>query len=124
MQYRERLPADCPPDDAEEITTAMTVFRLARNNPPSEDDFRSQRAERPRANFGVTECQARGLSVFAVLEDARSLCKLPRMRNRLVCRVQLNFGAGSIQQTGKKSHYTWWPFADFDILANCRVQQP
>jgi len=29
---------------------------------------------------------------------------------------------GKIKQTGKKSHYTWWPFADFDILANCRVR--
>lgn len=124
MQYREQLPPDCPPDDAEEITAEMTVFRLVRGNPPRDGDFRSQRAERPRASFGVTECQARGLSVFAVLEDARTLCKLPKMRNRLVCRVQLNFGAGSIQQTGKKSHYTWWPFAEFDILANCRVEQP
>jgi len=21
------------------------------------------------------------------------------------------------------SHHTWWPFANFDILANCEVEQ-
>jgi len=124
MKYREQLPPDCPPDDAEEITAEITVFRLVRGNPPRDGDFRSQRAEKPRAIFKVTECRARGLSVFAMLEDARNLCKLQRMRNKRICRVQLNFGAGRIQQTGKQSHYTWWPLADFDILANCRVQQP
>ncbi|MDD9810520.1 MAG: hypothetical protein OXU71_02210 [Gammaproteobacteria bacterium] len=122
MKYREELPIDCPPHDAEEVAVDMAVFRLVRDNPPTDEDFRSQRAENPKAKFGVSECQARGLSVFAVLEDARRICKLQRMRDRLICRVQLNIDAGKIKQTGKKSHYTWWPFADFDILANCRVR--
>ena len=34
MNYREPLPEDCPPDDAEEITAHRAVYRLVRNNPP------------------------------------------------------------------------------------------
>ena len=108
MRYREPLPQGCPPDAAEEISTAWRVFRLVRTNPPTDNDFRSQRAERPSHRFrGVTECQARGLSVFAAPQDAERALKLPGLRGRLLCGVQLEAGAGHIQQTGRPSHHTW-----------------
>jgi hypothetical protein len=70
MSYREQLPEGCPPDEAEEINTRREVFRLVRNRTPTEEDFRSQRAERPGYAFrGVTECQARGLSVHTERGD-------------------------------------------------------
>ena len=47
MTYREPLPEDCPPDEAEEITSPHLVYRLVRNIPPIHNDFRSQRAENP-----------------------------------------------------------------------------
>ncbi len=85
----------------------------------------SQRAEQPSRSFaGVTECQARGLSVFSERTESKKALKLPRLRGRLVCRVFLEAGAGHIQQTGKVSHYTWWPLADFDILGRCTVENP
>ncbi len=57
MTYRESLPDDCPPDDAGEIAATRVVYRLVRNNPPTDDDFRSQRAERPDRVFrDVSEC--------------------------------------------------------------------
>ena len=59
MSYREPLPENCPPSEAEEITTARVAFRLVRTTPATLDDFRSQRAEKPEAVFHVTECQAR-----------------------------------------------------------------
>lgn len=124
MSYREPLPEGCPPDAAEEIATPRTVFRLARTNPPTLDDFRSQRAEKPERVFPcVTECQARGLSTFADRRDleARAL-KLPYLRGRLICRVSLQAGAGRIQQTGQPSHHTWWPLATFDILSHSGVE--
>lgn len=123
MNYREPLPEDCPPDAAEEIRETRDVFRLVRSSPPTETDFRSQRAERPDSVFpDVTECQARGLSVFAQRKDAEKRLRIPRMRGRLVCRLQLSAGAGQIQQTGRGSHHTWWPLADYDILAQCTVE--
>lgn len=120
MSYRETLPAGCPPDEAEAVTDPRSVFRLVREWPPNDDDFRSQRAEKPHREFrGVTECQARGLSVYANLSDSEKVVKLPTQRGKRICRVQLDSSAGSIQQTGRPSHHTWWPLAAFDIIANC-----
>ena len=122
MNYREPLPEDCPPDDAEEITAHRAVYRLVRNKPPTDGDFRSQRAENPHRVFRrVTECQSRGMSVFADHRDAERQTEIPRLKGLAVCRVDLVTGAGHIQKTGGSSHYTWWPYADYDILANCRM---
>jgi hypothetical protein len=100
----------------------MDVFRLVKTDPATSDDFRSQRAEQPDATFhNVTECQARGLSVFADYADSEKARKLPRLRNRLICRVHLERGGGQILQTGRLSHHTWWPLQAFDIIAHCEV---
>ena len=122
MSYREPLPEGCPPGAADEIAAPREVFRLVRGNPPTVDDFKSQRAEKPDAVFQVPECQARGLSVFAERRDSERALKLPTLRGRLICRLRLDTGAGRIQQTGRPSHHTWWPLAEFNILANCGVE--
>ena len=123
MNYCELLPEGCPPDGAEEIAAQRDVFRLVRSNPPTLEDFRSQREERPNAVFhGVTECQARGLYVYADRLVSQKATKLPRLRGRAVCRVTLEAGAGRILQTGGPSHHTWWPLATFDILAHCEME--
>ena len=124
MTFREPLPDGCPPEDAVEIVTPQTVFRLVRTNPPTSDDFRSQRANRPSASFGgITECVARGLSVFVARQDATKTLQLARFRGCLVCEVQLRSGAGYIKQTGNNaSHHTWWPLAEYNILAQCTVE--
>lgn len=123
MIYREPLPRGCPPDAAEDITDGLNVFRLVRTSPPTERDFRSQRAERPGHVFvGITECQARGLSVHTQRSDSVRARKLPSLRGHLICRILLGSGAGRIQQTGRPSHHTWWPLADYDVLARCVVE--
>ena len=122
MAYREPLPPDCPPDDAVEITWRRIVYRLVRHNPPVDGDFMSQRAERPQRTFPVPECQVRGVSVFDNLQVATEWSKTRNLRGRQVCRVTLTQGAGRILKTSGEAHYTWWPLADFDILANCGMQ--
>lgn len=123
MRYREPLPEGCPPDAAEEIASSRETYRLVRTNPPTEADFRSQRSENPNRKFpGIDECQARGLSVYRERHDAERALKLPHLRGRAVCRLRLEAGAGQIQKTGRSSHYTWWPLADYDILAGCEVE--
>lgn len=125
IAYREELPAQCPPETAEEITAERQVYRVVRSDQPTEDDFRSQRAMKPNAVFqDVSECLARELSVFSDRRDGEKLLKLPRMRGGMLAPVRLKSGAGHIQQTFKHSHHTWWPFADFDILAHCGEAQP
>lgn len=123
MLYREALPQDCPPGNADEIRSPRVVYRLVRSNPPTDDDFRSQRSENPTRIFkNVTECQARGLSVRTELDSATDLMKLRTMRGKVLCPVQLVPGAGRIMQTGEDLHHsTWWPLASYDILANCSM---
>ena len=123
MTYREPLPGDCPPDEAEEINAPRLVYRLVWNNPPTDDDFRSQRAEHPEQVFrNITECQARGVSVRTDLDSAMGLMTLRSMRGRMLCEARLDHGAGRIMQTGKDpNHSTWWPLADYGILANCAL---
>ena len=122
MTYREPLPENCPPDEAAEIDVPRVVYRLVRNNPPTDDDFQSQRAERPDRIFrDVTECQARGLSVFANRTVAEQLSTMGSLQGTAICRVTLTPGAGRIQATGRRSHHTWWPLADYDILEQCQV---
>lgn len=123
MSYREPLPEGCPPDEAEKIVWPQEMFRLVRTDPPTEADFRSQRAENPKGTFrGITECQARGLSIHAKRSDSEKARKLPKLRGRFICRLRLGAGAGYIQQTSRHSHHTWWPLADYDILAQCDVE--
>lgn len=107
MTYREPLPEGCRPVDAEEITAPRVVYRLVRNSPPTSDDFRSQRAETPAARFNVSECQARGVSVFANSRDAQRQTEIPKLKGLALCQVHLVAGAGRIQKTGGSSHYTW-----------------
>lgn len=122
MPYREPLPENCPPETAEEITEPRIVYRLVRNDPPTDDDFRSQRAANPHlARRGMTECQARGLSVFVSYADAERRSRNGRLQGAMVCEVTLTRGAGRIARTGRRSHHTWWPLADFDITQNSRV---
>lgn len=123
MDYREPLPEGCPPPESAEITAELVVFRLVRTSPPTADDFRSQRLEKPERNFpGISECQACGLSVFADKHVCLQALKLPTQRGKQLCRVKLGAGAGRIQQTGRPAHHTWWPFVAFDILAHCAME--
>ena len=121
MRYREPLPDGCPPDIAEEIDVPRDVFRLVRTDPPTETDFRSQREEKPDRAF-TNECQARGLSVHTERQDSENALRLPTLRGRLVCRLRLGPGAGVILQTGRYSHHTWWPLADYDVLEQCTME--
>ena len=119
MTYREPLP-----DEAEEITSSRLIYRLVRNIPPIHDDFRSQRSEKPTAQFNISECRARGVSVFTNLNDAERQTRRRSLRNLILCLVILAAGAGRIEKTGGSSHYTWWPYDSYDILANCQLVKP
>ena len=123
LEYREPLPDDCPPADAVEIVEPLIMYRLVRGNPPGRDDFRSQRAMNPGFEYedADTECRANGVSVFVSLEIVNRRRRRRNLRGLLICEVVLDRGAGRILKTGSEAHYTWWPFAEYDILANCQV---
>ena len=125
MEYRERLPTGCPPDKAKEIVEPRIVYRLVGSNPPSLDDFRSLRSLNPGLKYPdeFIECLANGVSVYIDIEAADGVRQdVDKLSDTLICRVVLDKGAGRILQPNpKSSHCTWWPLAEYDILANCQV---
>ena len=123
MIFPEELPGNCPPAAVEEIVGRWDVNYLVRTDPPTADDFRSQRAEKPIHHFR-DECRARGLSVHSDPHDSEQARRLPTLQGRLICRLHLDAGAGELLQTGRPSHHTWWPLASYDVLAVAAVESP
>ena len=119
MTYKEPLPVSCPPEAAEEIQVNRLLFRLVKSLPPTDEDFKSQRALKPDARFDVSECLVRGLSVDTERSGIEKTAKLPHFRKRRICSVRVGPGAGRLLQTFQPTHHTWWPLADFDILSHC-----
>ena len=124
MIYRDPLPDGCPTSESKIVAEEIDVYRLVKQIPPTLNDFLSQRTEKPNGTFRVSECQACGLSIFMERQDCAKMQKLPALRGRHLCRVQLTEGAGRVQKTGQNSHHTWWPFRNFDILSHCEVETP
>ena len=89
--YREKLPDQCPPDEAVEVTGETSVYRLVKTDPPTDEDFTSHRALHPERRFRVSECIARGLSVWSDAVAASTQRKLPAFKKKsmLVCKVTL-----------------------------------
>ena len=119
--FREPLPDECPPDDAEEINGTLILYRLVNDKTVTEGDFDSNRYLFPTMKFRVDECHARGVSVFANQGDIQRILKMRRHREKRICIVELSEGAGYIRPNGRDSHHTWWPFAKYDILGSCKA---
>lgn len=121
MRYRDELPENCPPPEAEEIAEPRVVYHFARRVPPARRDFRTTLARQPGKFFPPRErCLAAGLSVFGDAAVCEAWQRRGRFRGSVIAAVSLEAGAGSILKTGGPSHYTWRPAADFDIAAHCR----
>lgn len=107
-------------DAAKRFTLPRTMFRFVIGEIRPERDFLSGRDNNPQKHRHANECMLRGLSIypsFAAIENVRVTVGLER-----ICALKLKDGAGKIKLTNPKTgDYTWWPFKDFDILANCEV---
>jgi hypothetical protein len=120
-EYLEPLPSGCPPPEATEVAAEMVVYRLVRTDPATMSDFRSRRESSPNSTFRISECHARGVSVWSASDACRQAKKLPGFRRSLLCRVRLACGAGRVQQTFQPYHWTWWPYRGYDVLPRCEV---
>lgn len=106
--WPDRLPDDCPPDEAE--AADGRVFRIVKADPPTADDFRSVREQQPRRKV-KDECQACGLSVFGAVDDATDMRDaIPAFRGRLIAEGELSGEMGVMKPTPRNgnTHITWW----------------
>lgn len=124
MEFRDTLPAECPPVDAKSITGKLYVYRALDADVPCDADFFSQVKRFPAKKYrDKDKCIVSGLSVFTKVEQGAMAVRLPspRLKGKTVCKVELSPGSGKILQNGQNYHCTWWPSAGFDILANCTL---
>lgn len=122
MEWYEELPTQCPPNDA---TTPHheIFFRAIKGESPQNEDFLSQRKEKPTADFkDIDECIAHALSVFKQESDLDKLMKLPRFKNGRIIEITLKPEDGLIKKTFKKSHYSWWRSKNFTFATSETIQ--
>lgn len=115
--WTEKLPDKCPPEEAFD-PDGLTFYRFAITNPPTENDFQSQRQLNPFTNYpNISECTVRSLSIWDDLEKCLNLLKLPRHKNKPKIVMQLNLvtGDGLVLQTFKPNHFSWWRSINYDV---------
>ena len=126
MQFRDHLPPDCPPLDAD--LSVMVVYYLVDTDPTTEKDFLSFRERRPDINVEPARtCEACGLSVFTDTLGTELARKSSRsLRNKKLAKGCLSKDSGKIKNTPSQNtgdtHHTWWlnrnidPCSLFNVL--------
>lgn len=115
MRFRDEFPEDCPPPEAREIREPIIVYRLSDRFPAKVQDFKSMWQRRPgdKDLMGVRECQAKDLSVFTDLADARGA--LQEKGSGYVVALELSAGMGGAPRNAL-------PFAPIPLHMVARTQ--
>ena len=125
LQYREELPADCPPESAIAITEPTTRYRLLRNPTAEEADFHSYAYQRgsPNPRLRRTPCEQHGISLMVSVQEARNLLHSPYNRDgrwQAIGVLTISPGAGKLNPVELNGHQTWWPTKEFNPSEDCR----
>jgi hypothetical protein len=120
-QYKEELPDECPPQDAEDIQS-IVFYRLVESHPPTAKDFLSLKAQSPSKVFKSHECEARAVSVSVELDGALDLLKLPTQKGKQIAKLSLGANTGKHKRTfARAHHHSWWIYNFCDPLLYCEV---
>lgn len=112
--YGEKLPKQCPPEDAENAGLTE-VFRLVPVEKPDASCFASHSALgtiKPDA-YNVSDCEWASCSLFGSLEAMLKIKGL-RKRNKFVAKLVIPEDSG-LHVTDKKKHIHFWRFSAFDL---------
>lgn len=119
--WAKAVPEGCPQSEPITDTETNVLFHLVATDPPTEEDFQSQRELHPDRHFqGVTECVARSLSNWTDFSKCNDLRKIGRHKKKLVGRIQLAPNSGAIS-TRPDGHVSWWPCKGFDPVSATEV---
>ncbi len=105
------FPSDCPFCSAKPAN--CTVYRLVMTIPPTAADFQPWRSRNPGKTlpFGVTECQACGVSVYDDILDCQRILRRVKGVPQLISSGKIAPTEGMTLNTPSrhgKSHRTWW----------------
>ncbi len=117
MEWFEKLPDKCPPEDAVEPNHEV-FYRITKGSQVTNTDFFSQQKEDPSKVFigeGIDECITRAVSVFRIKKDAQKKIHLPKFKGGYIAEITLDKKDGLIKKTFSKSHFSWWRSQYFDI---------
>lgn len=113
--WAEELPDQCPPSDSE-TPNGESFYRMVVDYPPVESDFFSQRKINLTKLFkGISECQARSVSLFSDLTVCKVKHKLPAHKDKKIVRIRLSPNSGLIKKTAHE-HFSWWRDINFDFI--------
>ena len=122
--YPDFYPKECPPNGAYE--SEIVVFRYIKNNPPTDDDFKSYYELNPIKYKGIIN--AYGLSVISNYESAiNALNQNPALRKKFkyVSRGLISKKSGVIKETpspNQSKHITWWVCKDYKACSSFKIK--
>ena len=107
MQFSEKLPLHCPPEDAS--SAVGRIYRFVRQDPPSRKDMQSWEEEGRNSGQG-DPCQRCALSILVDEGDiASARAAVPVFRKRKVAVATMLAAHGCIKQTGNSAwHHSLW----------------
>lgn len=114
MEFREPLPAQCPPANAVDAEIEL-AYRVVWADPPTERCFASQAAKGLPPSPGADPCRHRSCSLFIDLAAATNIAyRLPKPRESgpLIATLSIPEGAG--RHCRKRKHVDWWIYKSFD----------
>lgn len=126
MQYREPLPPDCPPPEAQAITAQTVRYRLLETTTARPEDFDSyvKRNGQPKPNIARTTCEQYGVSLYTDLDTVQNMITGRGNRKRRwqsIGQLTIPPGAGALNPVERNGHQTWWPSISFNPVENCQV---
>jgi hypothetical protein len=114
--WAERLPENCPPEDAREPQHEV-FYRAVKKLPAIIEDFYSMRALAPQKKFKNRECISFACSIISSFQNCQQISLLPCHNGEIVISLTLPPESGVIKQTGpNNSHFSWWRKKAFNPL--------
>lgn len=123
MNWSEKLPDGCPPEDAITPPSDVIFYRVVWTVPPTEKDFASMVSENPKRAKTLIgsdkELNTYGVSLFDNIDGAKRVKRQRKMP--YIVEVRLTKEDGVVVNTGK-GHWTWWKTDSFSIEACKKVE--
>lgn len=122
--YQAPLPPHCPGDEAFE--QEATLFRVCRENPPSEEDFRphnESEVPQKQRKADPANCAGWGLSVWISHDEivhAREHI-MPWMKRQFVFSSDVEEVEGRLSPAGENGHHTYWPYENTDLRERAQL---
>lgn len=115
--YKEVLPIECPPSTAKESN--IEVFRIVKNEIPTEDDFLCYTNLYPNNLRYKSLCKAYAISFYDSVQNAKVAWKdaLERGNNigSFIAQYELIESDGRHEYKPKTGHYSTWLYNSWDF---------